>query len=282
LYQAHEDQIHKNQQDFAQLRPNFAWLPENTVKHTFKCTTQYARIVFIVDYNVLGSMALSKIIPTFDWSSYCLDNIVGESGVLGVAKNPFNAFDKKTSSFVNNKNTLLSVLDNPKGACFLLVPVKGKQVCVLHLVFVIDPGSRNPIVVRISGPKKYSPFKATPVSQIIRHLKNITSKTGYTPSPSAFDGVTSVKEFRALKGSKLARLSQDSPVGIYLLHPSYFFIHNSIGRSAGPAKLAVEIIKICNKKTDKETDNWTKRKPEAWRVYSYKSHMNSLLPLGSG
>jgi hypothetical protein len=44
LYQAHEHQIIKNQQDFAQLRPNFAWLPENVVKETFKNTTQYARM----------------------------------------------------------------------------------------------------------------------------------------------------------------------------------------------------------------------------------------------
>jgi hypothetical protein len=44
LYQAHEHQIIKNQQDFAQLRPYFAWLPENYVKETFKCTTQYARM----------------------------------------------------------------------------------------------------------------------------------------------------------------------------------------------------------------------------------------------
>jgi hypothetical protein len=42
LYQAHEHQIIENQQDFAQLRPHFAWLPENVVKHTFKHTTQYA------------------------------------------------------------------------------------------------------------------------------------------------------------------------------------------------------------------------------------------------
>jgi hypothetical protein len=44
LYQAHEHQIIENQQDFAQLRPNFAWLPENVVKETFKNTTQYARM----------------------------------------------------------------------------------------------------------------------------------------------------------------------------------------------------------------------------------------------
>jgi hypothetical protein len=44
LCQAHEHQIIKNQQDFAQLRPNFAWLPENAVKETFKNTTQYARM----------------------------------------------------------------------------------------------------------------------------------------------------------------------------------------------------------------------------------------------
>jgi hypothetical protein len=40
LYQAHEHQIIENEQDFAQLRPNFAWLPENVVKDT----TQYARM----------------------------------------------------------------------------------------------------------------------------------------------------------------------------------------------------------------------------------------------
>jgi hypothetical protein len=44
LYQAHEHQIIKNQQDIAQLRPNFPWLPENVVKETFKNTTQYARM----------------------------------------------------------------------------------------------------------------------------------------------------------------------------------------------------------------------------------------------
>jgi hypothetical protein len=44
LYRAHEHQIIENQQDFAQLRPNFAWLPENVVKETFKNTTQYARM----------------------------------------------------------------------------------------------------------------------------------------------------------------------------------------------------------------------------------------------
>jgi hypothetical protein len=44
LYQAHEHQIIKNQQDFAKLRPNFAWLPENVVKELFKNTTQYARM----------------------------------------------------------------------------------------------------------------------------------------------------------------------------------------------------------------------------------------------
>jgi hypothetical protein len=44
LYQAHEHQIMENQQDFAQLRPNFAWLPENVVKETFKNTTHYARM----------------------------------------------------------------------------------------------------------------------------------------------------------------------------------------------------------------------------------------------
>jgi hypothetical protein len=44
LYQAHEHQIIKTQQDFAQLRPNFAWLSENVVKETFKNTTQYARM----------------------------------------------------------------------------------------------------------------------------------------------------------------------------------------------------------------------------------------------
>jgi hypothetical protein len=44
LYQAHEHQIIESQQDFTQLRPNFAWLPENVVKETFKNTTQYARI----------------------------------------------------------------------------------------------------------------------------------------------------------------------------------------------------------------------------------------------
>jgi hypothetical protein len=40
LYQAHEHQIIENQQDFTQLHPNFAWLPENVVKQTFKNTTQ--------------------------------------------------------------------------------------------------------------------------------------------------------------------------------------------------------------------------------------------------
>jgi hypothetical protein len=40
LYQAHEHQIIENQQDFTQLHPNFAWLPENDVKETFKNTTQ--------------------------------------------------------------------------------------------------------------------------------------------------------------------------------------------------------------------------------------------------
>jgi hypothetical protein len=44
LYQAHEHQIIENQQDFAPLCPNFAWLPENVVKETFKNTTQYARM----------------------------------------------------------------------------------------------------------------------------------------------------------------------------------------------------------------------------------------------
>jgi hypothetical protein len=44
LYQAHEHQIIENQQDFAQLRPNFAWRPENVVKETFKNTSQYARM----------------------------------------------------------------------------------------------------------------------------------------------------------------------------------------------------------------------------------------------
>jgi hypothetical protein len=44
LYQTNEYQIIKTQQDFAQLLPNFAWLPENVVKHTFKNTTQYARM----------------------------------------------------------------------------------------------------------------------------------------------------------------------------------------------------------------------------------------------
>jgi hypothetical protein len=44
LYQAHEHQIIQNQQDSAQLQPSFAWLPENVVKHTFKNTTQYARM----------------------------------------------------------------------------------------------------------------------------------------------------------------------------------------------------------------------------------------------
>ena len=44
LYQAHERQIQERQQDFAQLRPNFVWLPEDTIKHTFACTTQYARM----------------------------------------------------------------------------------------------------------------------------------------------------------------------------------------------------------------------------------------------
>jgi hypothetical protein len=44
LCQAHEHQIIENQQYFAQLRPNFAWLPENVVKETFKNTTQYARM----------------------------------------------------------------------------------------------------------------------------------------------------------------------------------------------------------------------------------------------
>jgi hypothetical protein len=44
LYQAHEHQIIEKQQDFAQLRPNFAWLPENVVNQTFKNTTQYARM----------------------------------------------------------------------------------------------------------------------------------------------------------------------------------------------------------------------------------------------
>jgi hypothetical protein len=39
LYQAHEHQIIENQQDFAQLRPNFASLPENVVKETFKNTS---------------------------------------------------------------------------------------------------------------------------------------------------------------------------------------------------------------------------------------------------
>jgi hypothetical protein len=45
LYQAPELQIQENQQDFAQLCPSFAWLPETVVKHTFKCTTQYARML---------------------------------------------------------------------------------------------------------------------------------------------------------------------------------------------------------------------------------------------
>jgi hypothetical protein len=44
LNQAHEHHIIKNQQDFAQLHPNFAWLPENVVKESFKNTTQYARM----------------------------------------------------------------------------------------------------------------------------------------------------------------------------------------------------------------------------------------------
>jgi hypothetical protein len=44
LYQAHELQIIENQQDFAHLRPNFAWLPESVVKHTFKNNTQYDRM----------------------------------------------------------------------------------------------------------------------------------------------------------------------------------------------------------------------------------------------
>jgi hypothetical protein len=44
LYQAHEHQIIKNQQDSTQLCPNFACLPENVVKETFKNTTQYARM----------------------------------------------------------------------------------------------------------------------------------------------------------------------------------------------------------------------------------------------
>ena len=44
LYQAHEHQIQERQQDFAQFRPNFAWLPEDTIKRTFACTTQYARM----------------------------------------------------------------------------------------------------------------------------------------------------------------------------------------------------------------------------------------------
>jgi hypothetical protein len=44
LYQAHEHQIIENRQDFSQLCPNFAWLPENVVKQTFKNTTQYARM----------------------------------------------------------------------------------------------------------------------------------------------------------------------------------------------------------------------------------------------
>jgi hypothetical protein len=44
IYQAHEHQIIENQQDFAQLGPNFAWLPENVVEETFKNTTQYARM----------------------------------------------------------------------------------------------------------------------------------------------------------------------------------------------------------------------------------------------
>jgi hypothetical protein len=44
LYQAHEHQIIQNQQDFEELRPNFAWLPENVFKQTFKNTTQYARM----------------------------------------------------------------------------------------------------------------------------------------------------------------------------------------------------------------------------------------------
>jgi hypothetical protein len=44
LYPAHEHQIIENQQDIAQLQPNFAWLPENFVKETFKNTTQYTRM----------------------------------------------------------------------------------------------------------------------------------------------------------------------------------------------------------------------------------------------
>jgi hypothetical protein len=44
LYQAHEHQIIENQQDLTQVCPNFAWLPDNVVKQTFKNTTQYARM----------------------------------------------------------------------------------------------------------------------------------------------------------------------------------------------------------------------------------------------
>jgi hypothetical protein len=44
LYQAHEHQIQDREQDFGCFRPNFAWLPEDTVKRTFACTTQYARM----------------------------------------------------------------------------------------------------------------------------------------------------------------------------------------------------------------------------------------------
>jgi hypothetical protein len=44
LYQALEHQIQAQEQDFTALRPNFAWLPEDTIKRTFACTTQYARM----------------------------------------------------------------------------------------------------------------------------------------------------------------------------------------------------------------------------------------------
>jgi hypothetical protein len=163
----------------------------------------------------------------------------------------FNHFDLTTRSFVNDPEILKNYIQGSRGLNFLLTPMKGKSVRVVHSCFTMGKNEKELVVVGLAGTRRTAPFKLIPTKQITKGMKAAVStrdKQGNLPSFASFNSVESVDDFKSLEGAPeglKASVLHDRP-NSFLIHPAFFtdLIKDDITNAA---ELGVAVIRRCKK-----------------------------------
>jgi hypothetical protein len=105
----------------------------------------------------MSSMAL---LGSFGWYEFFVDSINRkEGGVFDLVSRSLDGFDNNSATTGKDIQSLVNQVIKADGVFFILVPLKGKKVQVIHSCFAYEEHSKDPSLIGIAGGRRTSPFR---------------------------------------------------------------------------------------------------------------------------